>query len=189
GHLDHCGYIPRLVSDGFSGPILSTAPSLAIASIILLDSGKIQEEDALRANDEAFTVHTPATPLYTVEEAERAITMFEKIEPGEWNVLSKNIKVRFQRNGHILGATFLEIDMWGKRFVFSGDVGRRTDDLLEKPLSPDKADFLFLESTYGNRLHPAENIDDLLIEAVEETISKSGTLIIPSFAVERLQTV
>lgn len=189
GHLDHCGYLPRLVSEGFSGPIYSTTPTIAISTIILYDSAKIQEEDAQKANEEGFSIHSPATPVYTVKDVDRVISLFERIEPGEWKDLSKNIRVRFQRNGHILGATFIEMDCFGKRLVFSGDVGRQIDDLLEKPKTPHQADFLFLESTYGNRLHPAENIDELLIKAVDETILKSGNLIIPSFAVERLQTV
>lgn len=189
GHLDHCGYLPRLVSEGFSNPILSTAPTMEIASIIMMDSGKIQEEDAKKANEEAFTVHSPATPLYTTVDAEKAIALFEIIEPEAWKTLSEDVKIRFQRNGHIIGSTFIEIDYKGKRLVFSGDIGRNFDDLLEKPRKPKRADFLFLESTYGNRLHPVENIDELLIQTVHETILNSGTLIIPSFAVERLQTV
>ena len=189
GHLDHCGFLPKLVAEGFSGSILTTAPTAEIASIIMLDSAKIQEEDAQRANEEAFTIHSPATPLYTVEDVEKTIKLFEIIEPGIQKNLSENFKVKFLRNGHILGAAFIEINYRGKLFVFSGDIGRISDELLEKPLKPKHADYLFLESTYGNRLHPAEDIETLLIKAVDETIGNSGTLIIPSFAVERLQTL
>ncbi len=187
GHLDHVGYLPRLVKQGFTGKIVGTAPTLAIAQIILKDSAKIHEEEAERANKEKYTKHTPALPFYTIEEAEYTINQFEVEVENKWIVLSENITYRFQYNGHIIGATFIEIDINGKRFVFSGDIGRDNDYLLDDPKTPEWADFLFIESTYGNKLHPVEDVEEKLASIILDTIHKKGNLIIPSFAVERLQ--
>lgn len=189
GHLDHSGYLPRLVSKGFRGSIRGTAPTLAIAEVIIMDSARIQEEDADRANEEEFTVHDPALPLYTIEDVERTTSLFSPVETLSWYEVSENIKFRFQKNGHILGATFIELDVFGKILVFSGDIGREQDLLLEPPARPQWADYLFLESTYGDRLHPLEDAGEFLAKAIKQTLQKKGTLIIPSFAVERLQTL
>ncbi|HLV38539.1 MBL fold metallo-hydrolase [Xanthomarina sp.] len=189
GHLDHVGYLPRLVKQGFHGKIIGTAPTLAIAEIILEDSAKIHEEEAKKANEEKYTKHAPALPFYTTREAERTIEMFQMKPEGKWIELTENISYRFQYNGHIIGATFIELDIHGKRFVFSGDIGRNNDYLLENPKKPEWADVLFIESTYGNKLHPKEDLDDMLSEMITDIIHKKGNLIIPSFAVERLQTL
>jgi metallo-beta-lactamase family protein len=189
GHLDHTGYLPRLVQQGYKNPILGTPPSLGIAGVILKDSAKIQEEAAERANKEEYSKHQPALPLYTTNDAEKTIGLFESIELNEWYQVSENIKYRYQTNGHILGSAFIELDIFEKRFVFSGDVGREKDLLLEAPKKPEWADFLFLESTYGDRLHPEDNSDEILTEAIKDTLNKKGNLIIPSFAVERLQGI
>ncbi|OBX27225.1 metallo-beta-lactamase family protein [Gelidibacter algens] len=189
GHLDHVGYLPRLVKQGFSGKIIGTAPTLAIAEIILRDSAKIHEEEAEKANDEKYTKHSPALPFYTVAEAEKTILLFQAEAEDQWISLSEHILYRFQYNGHILGATFIELDINSKRFVFSGDIGRTNDYLLDDPKRPDQADFLFVESTYGDKLHPTEDVEQLLADIIVETLHKKGNLIIPSFAVERLQTL
>ncbi|MFD2724684.1 MBL fold metallo-hydrolase RNA specificity domain-containing protein [Hyunsoonleella rubra] len=189
GHLDHVGYLPRLLKQGFRGKIIGTAPTLAIAEIIIKDSAKIHEEEAKKANKEKYTKHNPALPFFTKKDAEQTIAQFHEEMIDEWIVLSQHITYRFKYNGHILGATFIELDINGKRFVFSGDIGRPNDYLLEDPKKPKWADVLFIESTYGNRLHPKENIEDVLSQLVHETIHKRGNLIIPSFAVERLQTL
>ena len=189
GHLDHVGYLPRLLKQGFTGKIIGTAPTLAIAEIIIKDSAKIQEEEADRANKEKYTKHDPALPFYTIKEAENTIKLFEVAMEDKWIVLSENISYRFQYNGHIIGATFIELDINGKRFVFSGDIGRWNDYLLDDPKTPEWADFLFIESTYGNKLHPDEDVEQILSTLILDTINKRGNLIIPSFAVERLQTL
>ena len=189
GHLDHVGYLPKLVVQGFKKDILGTSPTLAIAETILLDSAKIQEEDAEQTNEEGYSSHKPALPLYTLKDVEETLKFFKSINTGEWISLSENVKCRFTKNGHIVGSTFIELDVFGKIFVFSGDVGQTKDLLLDPPEKPEWADILLLESTYGNRLHPVEDLDDVLAQLVTENLSKNGTLIIPSFAVERMQTL
>ncbi|MEZ2414998.1 MBL fold metallo-hydrolase RNA specificity domain-containing protein [Muriicola sp. E247] len=188
GHLDHVGYLPRLVKQGFKGPIYGTYPTLDIARIILNDSAKIQEQEAERANKEGYSKHNPAKPLYNLKDVEKTIPRFKGLPPGQWMPLLKNVKARFQYNGHILGATYIELDMQGKRFVFSGDIGRTNDLLLYPPIKPKRADVVFMESTYGGRFHSEEKEAIPLIEKlVNETISRGGSLFIPSFSVERAQ--
>ncbi len=189
GHLDHTGYLPRLVKEGFKGQIIGTAPTLSITAIILRDSAKIHEEEAEQANKMGYSSHDPALPFYTLREAERAIDLFQAEEKDQWVSLSDTIKYRFRFNGHIIGATFIELEILGKLFVFSGDIGRKVDALMDAPERPQWADFLFLESTYGNRLHPQENVEEIVIGLVERTVHEKGQLIIPSFAVERLQSL
>lgn len=189
GHMDHTGYLPRLVNMGFKRTIQGTRPTLDIAAIILRDSAKIQEEEAEKANREGYSKHSPAKPLYDLKDAEKAIAHFKSVPEGEWLELFDGIRARFQYNGHIIGATFIELDVHGKRFVFSGDIGRKEDLLMRPPKKPHRADVLFIESTYGDRLHPKEDLETKLKEIINHTIEKGGTLIIPSFAVERTQTL
>lgn len=189
GHLDHVGYLPRLVKEGFRGQIIGTSPTLAIAEIILKDSAKIHEEEAKKANIEKYTKHNPALPFYTIRDSEEAINLFSVARLDMWNNLSEKISYRFKYNGHIIGATFIELDINEKRFVFSGDIGRSDDLLLNKPERPQWADFLFIESTYGDTLYPNEDVATIFANIIIETLGKRGNLIIPSFAVERLQTI
>lgn len=189
GHLDHTGYLPRLVKNGFKGKIIGTDPTLAITRIILLDSAKIHEEEAERANQEGYSKHRPAIPFYTIKEAEKAIDLFRFEEKDKWIILSKHIRFKFRYNAHIIGATFIELEILGRLFIFSGDVGRSKDYLLAPPDRPKWADYLFVESTYGNKLHPQEDVEKILIELIKDTVNERGTLIIPSFAVERLQSL
>jgi len=174
---------------GFNKNIYGTAPTLDIAEIILLDSAKIQEEDAKKANKENYSKHNPAKPLYDIKDAERAIAQFSPVSEGKWLDIFEGIKARFQYNGHIIGATFIELDIHGKRFVFSGDIGRKKDLLMRPYKKPEKADVLFIESTYGDRLHSKEDLESKLKKIILHTVEKDGTLIIPSFAVERTQTL
>lgn len=189
GHMDHSGYLPRLVNLGFRGSIQGTAPTLDIAKIILRDSAKIQEEEAEKANNEGFSKHKPAKPLYDIKDAEKAITHFKSLPEGEWFDLFEGIRARCNYVGHIIGATYIDLDIYGKRFVFSGDIGRKEDWLMRPYKKPEKADVLFIESTYGARLHPEENLEEKLKNIILHTLEKKGTLIIPSFAVERAQTL
>lgn len=187
GHLDHCGFIPRLIKMGFKGEVIGTQPTLQISEIILLDSGKIQEEEADRANKYEYSKHHPAEPLYSLKEAEAAIQHFSPIHLDKWYEIREGIKARFRYAGHIIGATFIELDVAGKRLVFSGDIGRFNDQLMREPELPAKADFLFIESTYGNKLHPVVDIEKKLADIIEHTYDKGGNIIIPAFAVERAQ--
>lgn len=188
GHLDHTGYLPRLVKQGFSGPIYGTNPTLDIAKIILNDSAKIQEQEAERANKEGYSKHSPAEPLYDLKDVEKTIPYFKGVPPSQWIPIFDGIRARFQYNGHILGATYIDLDVDGKRFVFSGDIGRTNDLLLYSPLNPKKADVLFIESTYGGRFHPDEVEAIPQIEKiVNDTFNRGGSLFVPSFSVERAQ--
>jgi metallo-beta-lactamase family protein len=187
GHLDHCGYLPRLVKNGYRGAIWGTQPTLDIAEIILRDSARIQTEDAERANKKGFTKHKPALPLYTTEDVDLTTPLFEAKKSGEWIRIDGNIKVRFRNSGHIPGATFLEFEISGKKVVFSGDIGRETDPLMYTPEKPDIADVLIMESTYGDRIHPKEDLEEKLLNVINHTLKKNGSLFIPGFAVERAQ--
>jgi metallo-beta-lactamase family protein len=187
GHLDHTGYLPRLIQQGFTGSILGTAPSLDIAEIILKDTAKIQEEEAEKANKDHYTKHSPALPLYTEKEVLKTLELFQYVELETWVELSSNIKFKFSLAGHILGACFVSLKIKEKTFLFSGDLGRNIDVLLDAPSNPEWADYLFLESTYGDKLHPEENIDVILHDLIVEVIKNQGILLIASFAVERLQ--
>lgn len=189
GHMDHCGYLPRLYRQGFRGKIYGTAPTLAVAEIVLRDSARIQEEDAERANEKGYSRHNPAEPLYTTEDVENVLPYFEAVAEGQWLSLSPQLNVRYQYAGHIIGATFIEIDTHGKHLVFSGDIGRVDDPLMYPPKKPEKADLLLIESTYGNRIHPTEDPMTQLGDIVNQTAGRDGTLIIPSFAVERTQAL
>ncbi|WP_074407100.1 MULTISPECIES: MBL fold metallo-hydrolase RNA specificity domain-containing protein [Aquimarina] len=189
GHLDHTGYLPRLIKQGFTGDIIATAPTLAITEIILRDSAKIHEEEAEKANKEGYSKHDPALPFYTKDDVEKTIGYFKREEKDTWVSLSHDIQFRFRYNGHIIGSTFIELNLYGKILVFSGDLGRTDDVLLYAPEKPDWADFLFIESTYGNKLHPPEDVEERLITLINDTLYNRGVLIIPSFAVERLQAL
>lgn len=189
GHLDHCGYLPRLIKHGFKGKIISTAATLDIAEIILKDSAKIQEEDAARSNKEGFAKHQPDEPLYDSDDVEKTLNHFYPIQEGEWLDYGKEFKYRFQYNSHIIGSCFIELELNQKIWVFSGDVGRENDLLLPSPKKPTRADYLFIETTYGDRVHPFEDLFEEVEQAVRETVAKGGTLIIPSFAVERAQVL
>lgn len=186
GHLDHVGYLPLLVKQGFKGKIHATAPTIDIAKLILLDSAKIQEEDAERANEHGYTKHHPAKPLYDTKEAQSVFPLFQKQEPDSWIKLSDLFTFRFRYNGHIVGATFVELKAADKFLVFSGDIGRQEDPLLFPPQKPDNADVVFIESTYGSRLHP-DHPEIRLTELIRKAVAKNGTIIIPVFAVERAQ--
>jgi len=189
GHLDHVGYLPRLIKDGFKGKIYGTAPTLDIAEIILRDSARLQEEEAEQANNEGFSKHHPAKALYTERDVESTLTHFSVVDLNQWIDLGGQVTARFQTNGHIIGSTFIEVHVQGKKFVFSGDVGQEDDLLLIPPKRPTEADILFVESTYGNRLHPEGDVKERLKTIVLETIARGGSVIIPSFAVERTQVM
>lgn len=186
GHLDHVGYLPLLIKQGFKGSIYASVPTIEIAKLILLDSARIQEEDAERANEYKYSKHKPAKPLYTIEEAEAVFEYFQPVELDVWTNLFAVVSFRFRYNGHIAGATFIELKANNQMIIFSGDVGRTSDPLLRDPEKPLIADFIVLESTYGDRLHPTL-VKENLAKLINDAIKRNGPIIIPSFAVERSQ--
>ncbi|MET3537158.1 MBL fold metallo-hydrolase RNA specificity domain-containing protein [Chryseobacterium limigenitum] len=188
-HLDHCGYIPLLVKNGFKGKIYMTEPTKELAKLILLDSAKLQEEDAEKANYHHYTKHNPAKPLYTVNNAEKSFKQFYTVKENVSIKLSEHIQCRFKTCGHIIGACSVEIVCFDKTIVFSGDIGRNHSAILPPPDFFTKADLLVMESTYGDRLHDNTNLYDSLEHWINFTIKNNGNIIIPSFAVGRAQEV
>lgn len=188
-HLDHCGYLPLLVKYGFNGKIYATQPTIDLVRIILVDSAKIQEEEAERANRGRYTKHKPAKPLYTMKDAMATFSLMIPVADNHRVTLHKDVEFQFIRNGHILGSSFVELYAGKKKIVFSGDLGRPKHLLLEPPTKITNADVLVLESTYGDRDHPASNPQADMEQLVTEALEKNGTLIIPTFAVERAQEI
>lgn len=186
-HLDHCGYLPLLGKQGFKGNIYCSEPTRDLAELILRDSAKIQEEDAAFANRNQLSKHHPALPLYTEEDVDSIMSRFQTVEPGTALSLSSDIAFTFTPNGHILGSVFVRFSCYGKTILFSGDLGRATSTLLSSPQPPPEADYVIMESTYGDRLHPQVSAEDELCEVILDTARKKGNLLIPSFAVGRAQ--
>lgn len=189
GHLDHCGWLPRLVSLGFKGKIYCTHTTKEITKIILLDSAKIQEEDASKANEGKYSKHQPAEPLYTEDQVKAVLPLFRVIKVEETIALDAEIEARFVKAGHILGACSIHLTIEKKRLVFSGDIGQDDDILMPPPIKPDYADYVFIESTYGDSNHPNEDTKLLLAAYINACFARGGTVLIPSFAVERAQTL
>ncbi|NND33794.1 MAG: MBL fold metallo-hydrolase [Saprospiraceae bacterium] len=186
-HLDHIGYLPILVRDGYKNEMHSTHPTRALAKIILEDSGKIQEEESERANRHKYTRHAPANPLYTVAEATQSINYFVTHSYLEWVIVNNDMKFRFLNAGHIIGSAIVELIVGNRRFIFSGDLGRSQPLLMHPPDTITETDVLILESTYGDRLHPGIDPKEELKEVIWSTYNKKGILMIPTFAVERAQ--
>lgn len=186
-HLDHCGYLPRLLLDGFRGKIFATPATRDVAELILLDSAWLQEKDAEFANRKGFTKHKPALPLYTVPDAERTLELFRPVPFHQEIDLPGNAKLLLRYAGHILGAATAQIDIGGKRIVFSGDLGRYDDPMMRSPEAIADADYVVIESTYGNRLHDRSDPVGALGEIIERTVQRGGTVVIPAFAVGRAQ--
>ena len=189
GHLDHCGWLPKLVNEGFNGKIFCTQPTKQISRLILYDSAKIQEEEAKRANEEHFSKHDPAEPLYTESDVNLVIPKFRIVDKDLDVKLDDAISFKFFYASHILGACSIELTIDGKVLVFSGDIGQDDDVLMFPPKKPKRADYIFLESTYGNRLHPQTDALFELETIINNTFNKGGTVVIPSFAVERVQSM
>ena len=187
-HLDHSGYLPRLVKQGFGGPIRATPATAALTRILLADSAHIQEEDANRANRYRYSKHAPALPLYTVRDAERTYPL---LAPAPWDASFAigDLRFTFRRAGHILGAASVLVEHEGRSLLFSGDVGRQNDLLMNPPRPFEGADSLVVESTYGDRLHAAEDPGTALADIVNRVCGRGGVLLVPAFAVGRSQAI
>ncbi|MCC6807068.1 MAG: MBL fold metallo-hydrolase [Deltaproteobacteria bacterium] len=188
-HIDHSGYLPRLVKNGFSGRIWCTRGTADLLRILLPDSGYLQEEEARFANKHGYARHHPALPLYTREEAESCL---QHLEPREFYTPfspAEGVNVRFSRAGHIVGSSYVALEADGSSICFSGDVGREVDPIMKAPDPLPACDYLVLESTYGDRRHPPEDVDAKLAALVRETVGKGGTLVVPAFAVGRAQHI
>ncbi|TNE71287.1 MAG: MBL fold metallo-hydrolase [Bacteroidetes bacterium] len=186
-HLDHCGYIPLLVKNGFSGEIHCTSATAELAEIILRDSAKIQEEDAERAARHSYSKHPKPEPLYTTKDVLSSLKLFVTHEFSEWVIIHPGIKFQFLNNGHILGSGFVELKIQQTIFLFSGDIGKMQPLLMYPPKHIKEADYVVLESTYGDRLHDNSDVKEELLAVIEEVWADKGILMIPSFAVERTQ--
>ena len=192
-HLDHCGTLPRLVHDGFHGAIHCTPPTRDLAELILLDSAKLQEEDAQRANRHGYSKHAPALPLYTSDDVKRTMPLFRTHDYHSPFDVAGGIGVELFDAGHILGAAFarLRVPLDGREtvLVFSGDIGRYNAPLHNDPEPLPSCDALVVESTYGNRTHDATPLIDQIRKPFADTIARGGTILIPAFAVARAQLI
>jgi metallo-beta-lactamase family protein len=188
-HLDHCGYLPRLVRQGFSGKIYLTKYTAALAKIILRDSAKIQMEDAEFARLKGFSKHNPPLPLYSDDDAEAAIELFVEVDFRKPTKVSTDAVVEFRPCGHILGAAFVELTLAGKKLLFSGDLGRPDHPILAAPdaIPVQNYDAIVVESTYGDQEH--EDPGELLADVINHTIARGGTVLIPAFAVDRTEVL
>lgn len=188
-HLDHSGYLPALVRDGFKGPIISTHATLKLCELLLPDSGHLMESDARYANQRGFSKHKPALPLYTQEDATRSLRSFRTHAFHETVEVVEECRALFRPAGHILGAASIEVECDGLRIVFSGDVGRYDDATMVDPELVAAADYLIVESTYGNRRHDPTSPDAALEDVIGRTVQRGGTVVIPAFAVGRAQSL
>ena len=186
-HIDHSGYLPRLVGQDLVGRILCTEGTRDVAALLLPDSAHLQEEDARLANERGYSKHRPALPLYTAAQAQRTVAGLEAFPFDSAIEAAPGVTVTFRRAGHIVGSAFLEVRADGKRILFSGDLGRYGTPLLADPDAPAPADALLLECTYGDRLHPPEAPDEQLAREIHEAIARGGPLLVPAFAVGRTQ--
>jgi len=193
-HLDHSGYLPKIVRDGFSGKILCTQPTLEITKIALLDSAKLMVEDAekkrKRHQKEGRKGPYPEIPLYTISDVEEVFSLFESVSYNEEIKISDKVKIVFYDAGHILGSSFIKIFADGKEILFSGDIGRFGNPILREPTIIEGTDILIMETTYGDRMHEDRKIaEEKLQNIINETNKKGGNIIIPTFAIERAQEV
>ncbi|MDD3716605.1 MAG: MBL fold metallo-hydrolase [Candidatus Marinimicrobia bacterium] len=190
-HIDHTGYLPRLVRQGFNKPVFCTEATRDLLEIMLLDSAHLQEEDAKYANKKGFSKHRPALPLYTIEDAQKAISLLRGLPYGQEFEAAAGIRAHFLDAGHILGSAFVSAE-WQegsetRSILFSGDLGRPDRPILKNPAKVKDADYLLIESTYGDRLHPEGDPKTEIKRIILETVQRRGVIVIPAFAVGRTQ--
>jgi metallo-beta-lactamase family protein len=193
-HIDHCGYLPKLARDGFRGPVHATLPTAEIAKTVLMDSARLQAEDAAfklkRHQRENRKGPRPVGPLYTIADVEQCCSHFSPVQYHQPLTVAPGVEVTFTDAGHILGSASLHIRSNGKSIVFSGDIGRWNRPIIEDPDFCEPADFVVMESTYGDRLHEQTSlIEEKLCAIINDTVKRGGNLIIPTFAIERAQEV
>ena len=188
-HLDHCGLLPRLVQQGFRGRIFCTPGTAQLTKIVLADAGRLQEEDAERANRKGYTRHKPALPLFTEADAARAVTLLQPVGYNRPVPVAPGISVEFLNAGHLLGSAFarVRIDQENKTILFGGDLGRYGRPVLPDPAAVSEADVLLIESTYGDRVHDASDDAARLSNVINATVNRGGKVVIPSFALGRVE--
>ncbi len=192
-HIDHSGYLPKLVREGFRGKIITTEPTKALCEILLPDSGRLQEEDAYFANTTKHSLHDPALPLYTEADAIISLKYFETHPTDTWREISLGFSVRFLRAGHILGSSIVQIalnvDQTQHLMTFTGDLGNGRSVILKEPAHIPETDTLIIESTYGDRVQPKNDVGEAFAQIIEKVLGRGGTLIIPAFALGRTQEI
>jgi len=188
-HLDHCGYLPRLVGGGFRGRIFCTPGTRDLCTLVLPDSAHIQEEDARHANRHGYSKHSPALPLYTELDAARTLTLLQPVGYDRPVPVVPGLDVEFINAGHLLGSAYARVRLGDKTILFGGDLGRYGRPILPDPSPVDEADVLLVESTYGDRLHDKDDGGARLAAIVNDSVARGGKLIIPSFAIGRVEEV
>jgi metallo-beta-lactamase family protein len=187
-HLDHVGYLPRFVAEGFGGRVFCTAGTQELSRVVLPDSGRIQEEDARQANRHGYSKHAPALPLYDEAAAHRALTHLQPISYNRETEIAPGVTVEFMQAGHLLGSSFLRVQLkGGPTILFGGDLGRYNRPVLPDPADAVAADVMLVESTYGDRDHPADDNGERLAAIVRDVVARSGKLIVPAFAIGRVE--
>ena len=186
-HIDHSGYLPRLVRQGYAGPVYCSEATYELCKLLLRDSAHLQEEDAAYANRHGFSKHAPALPLYTVADAEAALSRFHPVAFERCFAPMPGVEATLRPSGHILGSSFVTLRAGGRSIVFTGDLGRPHDAIMRPPVTPDAMDWLVLESTYGDRRHSAEDPATQLAAIVTRTAARGGVVVVPAFAVARVQ--
>ncbi len=188
-HLDHSGYLPRFIKQGFAGPVHASPGTRDLCAILLPDSGHLQEEEARYANKRGFSKHKPALPLYTKDDARASLKRFSPLPFQKESLVAGEMRFLLQPAGHILGASSVALRAGGLRVVFSGDLGRMNDPIMRPPAVIDEADYLVVESTYGNRRHDAADPEEALGAYLSRALARGGVVIIPAFAVGRAQAL
>jgi metallo-beta-lactamase family protein len=188
-HLDHSGYLPRFIREGFAGPVFSSFGTRDVCAILLPDSGYLQEEEARYANKRGFSKHKPALPLYTEEDARRSLKSFSPMPFNQETAVAPGMQATFRPAGHILGASTISLQAGGIRVVFSGDLGRMRDPIMHPPGRIADADYLVVESTYGNRRHGETDPEQELGAHLNRALARKGVVIMLAFAVGRAQVL
>jgi metallo-beta-lactamase family protein len=186
-HLDHCGYLPRLVMQGFRGRVFCTAGTRDLCRIVLPDAGRIQEEDAANANRHGYSKHHPSLPLYTENDAARAVSLLQPVGYERAMPVAPGIEVDFISAGHLLGSAFARVRTGATTLLFGGDLGRYNRPVLPDPARVEHADYLLVEATYGDRVHEPDDEGARLAEVIRATADRGGRVIIPSFAIGRVE--